>query len=128
MRILFLICLAAMFSNSGSNEKQKITKTYYYYCDSHSMNRQDVTGKEYILYSKVKKIECEPEDFKQLAVLWGNYANRTCKNMHGCTSDLNWYETFNAAEKEFKKIEKTYSDTTKYSVKVIDPIVCFTEQ
>lgn len=120
MRMLLLISLAAICSNSGIKIEHELVKTYYYYCDSHSMNRQEVVGKEYILYSKVKKIECEQEYFRKLADDWGNKANKECKNSLGCTSDLNSYETFEAADKEFRKIEKRYSDTTKYIVKIID--------
>ena len=120
MRVLFIICLAAMYSNTGSNATEEITKTYYYYCDSHSMNRQDLVGKEYILYSKVKKIDCEQGYFRKLADEWGNKANEECKNSLGCTSDLNSYESLEAAEKEFRKIEKRYSDTSRYIVKIVD--------
>jgi len=120
MKTLLLICLTALISGSGNKEMHKELKTYYYFCNSHSMNRQQVVGKEYILYTKVKKIECEQEYFRKLTNEWGNRANADCKNSLGCTSDLNSYETFEAADNEFKKIEKRYSDTSKYIVKVLD--------
>jgi len=118
--MILLICLTALISNSASREKNLNVKTYYYFCDSHSKDRQELTGKEYILYSKVKKIKCEAEYFTNLAVDWGNKANKECKNSAGCTSDLNWYESFEQANIEFKKIERRYNDTSKYFVKIID--------
>lgn len=103
------------FTGNVKNEK-----TFYYYCDSHSMDPQSVKGKQVILYTEVYKITCEEERISDKTVAWAALVDAACENERGCTSDLNYYETKEEAETRLKETKKHYSDTEKYTLKKME--------
>ena len=66
----------------------------------------DQTGTKVILYTEVKTIECTQDDFKLIASEWGNLVNNLCENPNKCTSDINYYESYETARLEYEKVSK----------------------
>ncbi len=113
-----LIIPFLLFQFTPANKK--IEKTFYYFCDSHSMYSQTVNGKQVILYTNVYEITCEPEKIPARSAQWAMLVNKNCENEKGCTSDFNYYYTREDAQKNFEVTRRMYSDTSKYIAKMID--------
>ena len=47
----------------------------------------------------------------------GRQDRQICQSEKGCTSDLNFYTTPEAATAELENMKKVYGDTTRYSLK-----------
>ena len=111
--ILFQTANESKSLSTGQNK-------YYYFCVSHSCHNAQMDNTEYIFYTEVKEITCEEAYMKTLSEKWGTYIDNNCMNDNGCTSDLNSYNTYENAKKEFQKTKKLYSDLTKYKCSQVD--------
>ena len=71
-------------------------------------------AKQVILYTGVSRVVAE--DITSFTRKWYNVVNENCTNKNGCTSDLNYYESYDAADKEYQKLLSHYSDVSKYTM------------
>lgn len=110
--------LSGFQGNSKGVISQK--KTFFYFCTSRGMESVSDGPKETILLTKVTKITCDEASFRTIANKWQAYVDNTCKNNGGCTSDLNYYETVEAAQAEFLKYERKYADATKFNTSMVN--------
>lgn len=117
MKCLFIIPFFLTLYSSTFEKSTK--KTFYYFCVSKSWESVNQTDKNFILITEVKGIDCEEAYFKTKAAEWRILADSLCENKSGCTSDLNYYPTFNDAKIQFDKAWQFYSDTKKYYLKKV---------
>jgi hypothetical protein len=120
MKALPLILVPFLLFQIFVTPNKKTESTFYYFCDSHSMDPQTVIGRQVILYTKVYKIIGEKNTIKERTKEWLKLVENNCENEKGCTSDLNYYPTKEDAEKQFESTKHLYRDASKYILKLID--------
>jgi hypothetical protein len=118
MKIVYSVVVLLIAFAFGAHEKSAPAE-YYYFCDSRPVVK---TGeKQLILYTPVKKIVCEPDGFERLAKAWGDRVLELRQGLPVGTSDLNYYPREAFADSVLQQVKEYYSDTAKYTVRVILP-------
>jgi uncharacterized membrane protein YcjF (UPF0283 family) len=115
--VLSAIVLLIAFA-FGAQEKSAPTE-YYYFCDSRPVAK--ASAKQLILFTPVKKVVCEPDGLDLLTSAWHNRVQELRQGMAAGTADLNSYPRQGFADSVFQALKDSYSDTTKYTVRVILP-------
>jgi len=106
-------------ANSNPVKDQPRKNIYYYFCDSKPWSGKNLAPKSGILYTEIKKIVGDESVIKALTNEWANLVRNTCTNTNGCTSDLNYYENYEDAKKQFDNMLKRYNDTALYDCRKI---------
>lgn len=115
---VLVICIAALGLLSAKPAKEG----YYYFC----ISRSGDTGpdgnpiKRTVLYSKISLLNSDKSALKLKAKQWGEWVGNHCASKTPCTSDTNFYETEEEAEKAYAGYINAYSDTTKYLLQLVD--------
>ncbi|MES2333017.1 MAG: N-acetylmuramoyl-L-alanine amidase [Bacteroidota bacterium] len=90
-------------------------KEYYVFCWSRP-HPADTSGKKQLIFTVVKKFLWNDNEIRQKADEWGNLVDGICASSSGCTSDLNTYASYDAAQKVMDQIKSRYRD---YSIKTV---------
>ncbi|PZP49316.1 MAG: hypothetical protein DI598_08185 [Pseudopedobacter saltans] len=89
----------------------------YYFCTSRTLSTNK-DGKIIVLLTKIKKTE-QGEDYIDMQTSkWSHFVNK--KNVLKCTSDLNLYKDSLQAKDVFNKINREFSDTSKYQTTFVE--------
>ena len=105
------------------------SRQFYLFCDSHSMpqrgSQATPVGMEEIRYTDVQEVMIEEDSMKTLARQWADLVNQSCPTADGCTSDLNYYLTRDAADKRLKDLLHKYADSSHFQLKRVhfEPII-----
>jgi hypothetical protein len=65
------------------------------------------------------KVTVAEKFFSEKAAAWGEKVNIVCENKNGCSSDVNYYPTYDAAEAVQKKIYQRYWNPSRYVMKQV---------
>ena len=117
MYIFRFLLLAAISAGISAYIPQR--QTFYYFCQSNSFNPRDLTVKNFVLYTDIRKIECDEQQLKGFAQDWKLRVDSICKNKRGCTSDLMAYPTLEAAKLQYEKLKSNFVDTSIWVVKKV---------
>ena len=112
--------LIAFILLSSFNILNKPGKTIYYFCFSQSRCPENLTMKQIVLFTSIYEITDEEKIISLKASEWAFTAYKNCENENGCTSDLTYYYSKEAADRNLALMKKDYSDTNKYFVKLVD--------
>src|SRR5689334_15235465 len=120
MKYLLIIVLFFSVTHDLRTSQKKPKSTCFYFCDSRSLSQEPITQKQIVLYTKVAEIADDLKNIKERTEQWKNFVDKICENGAGCTSDLNYYPSLEAANRELTKTEKFYSDTTRFILKKVN--------
>jgi hypothetical protein len=116
-QVLLISVLSFLFGKPDNLPEAKKDKIFYYF-DSRAWDRNDFSKKQVIQYAEIKELANNVDSVrKKLLMEWGSLAHQQCENASGCTVDLNWYPSYEAAKIEYDKMIKKYSDTSRYIIK-----------
>ena len=120
MKPLLILFFAAFLSYGFQATRESSRPVSYYFCISRSAYSQSAMGKQTVLYTPVYKFEDEKNDISKRTEAWAQYVKEVCENKLGCTSDLNYYTSFDSANEQFNKARAYYGDTSRFILKKID--------
>ena len=114
MKLLLLISLPLLILENKMENHPDSQRKFFYYCTSKSIQFKELRDKQYVLYSEVKEITCEETFIKTVTSRWAEFVKNNCRNINGCTSDLNYYKTIEDANNSFERTKAYYTDTAKF--------------
>ncbi|MEP7196424.1 MAG: hypothetical protein ABI851_07865 [Saprospiraceae bacterium] len=115
MKLLSFLFLT-LFTLACGKESTNSKTTSYYFCYSHSWEPLDHSTVHNILYTDIQKIQNDEAILKDKTSEWSKFVKSQCKNIKGCTADLNYYYTAQEAETRMKELLEYYKDTEKYKL------------
>jgi|SRR5687768_3541091 len=94
MKVLLITAFYLFIGHSISVKEQ----TYYYFCVSRSIDTN--SSIKTFLYTNIKDTTCNELDIKSITERWANFIKARCQNVSDCTSDLNYYKSYEDAKKQ----------------------------
>lgn len=119
MKLLSLFSLVTLFTFACSKELTSSKNIAYYYCTSHRWTKEDSTI-NHILYTDILKITMDEQVIKEKTSEWHNLVTVRCKNITGCTSDLNYYYSAEEAIASRNKMLAIFKNPEKYQIEKIE--------
>jgi hypothetical protein len=117
MKTLFTILLPFFLLNYQGSINNQPKNEYYFFCISNGLKVDQIHGYHTILYTKVSTIE--GSEILPKTSLWKNVVNKKCENEFGCSSDLNYYRTWEEANAVLQKFLRYYSSNSTFVVKEV---------
>jgi hypothetical protein len=120
MKSLLILTFSLPFTHGHLITKRTGPDTCYFYCVARAIRNNNLSTKQTIMYTSVQKITCDQKAVDSITQVWTTLVNQRCGNPGGCTSDVNYYATWEAANRERQKTKALYSDTTHYTAQQVN--------
>ncbi|MDE1193219.1 MAG: hypothetical protein PW786_13910 [Arachidicoccus sp.] len=121
MKTFIFICvivLGVIFSSFTKSAKER--KIYYYFCTSNIRNNTSTQSGNIFTYTGIHKLKGNETLIKEKTQAWGDFIKRNCSNINGYSSDLNYYDTKEKAQKVYNEILKDYLNKNGYILKKVN--------
>jgi len=119
MKLLSLLSILTLFTYTCSKDLTPSKNIVYYYCCSHKWTKED-SKITYILYTDILKINRDEQVIKEKTFKWAKLVNVRCKNITGCTSDLNYYYSAEEAFARRNEMFELYKNSDKYQIEKVE--------
>lgn len=120
MKLLLFLLLTVLLSSACKRNLSTDQKISYFYCNSRTINFQEDTATNYILYTDVYDIDTDERALQEKTRKWATLVDKSCKSVLGCTSDLNYYTSRQEAEAQRNEFLDRYKNPEKYHIEKLN--------
>jgi hypothetical protein len=124
MKLILFILFTSLLScnveqvNNLEQVNTKPQKTCYYFCTSRTVKQAQNVSKDLFLYTDIYSILENEATIKSKSSDWKNIVDQNC--ISKCTSDLNYYSSYEQAHQTLMQWIEIYKNNSKYELRKVE--------